>query len=643
MTAQFGRFLGLDQAALAHGLRLAFAAWLAYAIASLLHVGNAYWAAMPIWVVAQAAKGLLLERGFFRFVGTLLGAGAGFGILQLGLSPYLLLLLLGVWIACATMLVHMLRGVHGYGALMAGMTAAVVVLPSVLRPEHAMELAVARVECTLIGVIVVTLVTGIWTPASLRHDFYKRVRCLARDAIVSALTASAEDAEARERQILREMSEVQANASLVTAGSVEGYRRLHHVDALIVAAFAVMAAGHRLAERPRREGTRGLGIRDEEAGRLADELLASPPKTRDEAQVLLSRIEWMDTRLADALHRLAEADKAFEMEPSGADARSFRRKATYLAPHRDGRLAIETGLLTGTATFMAAILGYVSGWPTGELAALGVCIFSMVLGSLPAPQTVAPMMLKGVSAGVAAALLYRLGIQPHITTTTQLVLSVAPFILVGGLTRASRKTAGPALDANMCFLLASQAVLPAITDRVVILNEATALMLGAGLATSSFMLLPPLRDRRAARAARAVGSDLLRMAKDAAGIGAPLQISRIRRQILRLSLHLGKANRLGTPSGWSLLDALSLAEAIGRLQTALAQPEADPASSSAIREALISLRNMLEDPTGIAEDLERQARSLPDQEAANLLLDAAGALRASRSLLLHGSGQVASR
>jgi hypothetical protein len=152
--------------------------------------------------------------------------------------------------------------------------------PSVLRPEHAIELAVARVECTLIGVIVVTLVTGFWTPASPREDFYERVRRLAKEAMAFALAAPAEEAEACERQILREMSEVQVNASLVTAGSIEGYRRLHHVDALIVAAFAVMAAGNRIAERLRRDRVPQHFITDEEAGRLAEELLAAPPETK---------------------------------------------------------------------------------------------------------------------------------------------------------------------------------------------------------------------------------------------------------------------------------------------------------------------------------------------------------------------------
>jgi uncharacterized membrane protein YccC len=346
----------------------------------------------------------------------------------------------------------------------------------------------------------------------------------------------------------------------------------------------------------------------------------------------------MDADLTNALDRLVEADRAFKTEPSAADAQSFRRKATYLAPHRDGRLAIEAGFVTGAVTFMASVLGYVSGWPTGELAALGVCIFSMVLGSLPAPQVVAPIMLKGVSAGMMGALLYRFGIQPHITTTAQLILSVAPFILVGGLARASRKTAGPALDANMCFLLASQAVLPAVTDRVVILNEAAALMLGAGLVTSGCMLLPP---RQAMRAAKAIGVDLLRMAKDGGNLDPTFQTGRIRRQILRLSLHLEKAVHLGSQPGWSLLGALNLGEAIGRLQLALSGPGVDPLSSSVIREALASVGNMLKDPAGVAERLEGQARSVADKEIADLLRDVASALRASRSLWFHGDGQVA--
>ena len=60
---------------------LAAAAWLAFAIASLLHVEHAFWAAMPTWVLAQSSRGLVIERALFRLLGTLIGAGLGLCIL----------------------------------------------------------------------------------------------------------------------------------------------------------------------------------------------------------------------------------------------------------------------------------------------------------------------------------------------------------------------------------------------------------------------------------------------------------------------------------------------------------------------------------------------------------------------------------
>ena len=162
------------------------------------------------------------------------------------------------------------------------------------------------------------------------------------------------------------------------------------------------------------------------------------------------------------------------------------------------------------------------------------CIFSMVLGSLAQPQAVAPHMLKGVLAGVVAALIYRFGVQPHVQTVPELLVSVAPFLLLGGLARASRRTAIAAIDANMCFLLASQAVLPAVTRPAAILSEAGALVAAAALVTSSFILLPRRHDRHAARTREDIRRDLERLlANPQARRGASWDQG-MTRQIMRL-------------------------------------------------------------------------------------------------------------
>lgn len=126
------RFSRIDQNLAARAATLALSAWVAFAIASVWHVEHAYWAAMPVWVVAQASRGVLLERAFFRVVGTLLGAAAGFLLLRLPVHPYVQLAPLGLWVAASAGLTHILRGVHGYGALLAGITAPIVVIPAVL-------------------------------------------------------------------------------------------------------------------------------------------------------------------------------------------------------------------------------------------------------------------------------------------------------------------------------------------------------------------------------------------------------------------------------------------------------------------------------------------------------------------------------
>jgi uncharacterized membrane protein YccC len=624
--------MGLDRAAVGYALRMFMAAMLAFSIASLLHVENAYWAAMPVWVVAQAQRGLLFERALFRIAGTVLGAAAGFGILWLSAQPTVVLALLALWVALNSGLTRILRGVRSYGALMAGITAAVVALPSLLDPGHSLNIAVARVECTLIGVLVVTFVTGAATPESPRAAFYARVRELAGDAVASVaelLTGAKQ--ELTERRILREIAEVDAAAALVMAGSIEGYRRIRHVNAFVAASLAMMAVGQTLARRK---------LASEWAAEPLPRLLkdfAARLRTRDspaqdmDLRVLLKKAAAIEARLGAVLEQLVRAEAALFSNAPGSTSDSKEglapEREIRLAPYYDWPLACRTGLVSGIATFLAAALGLASGWPAAELGALGVCIFSMLLGSVPKPKVVAPAVLKGVVAGVIAATFYRFVVLPHVATVPELVFSVMPFILLGAFARASRKTALPALDANMCFLLASQAVLPPVTDPRAILNGGAALILAAATVTIGFMLFPRTpRDPRALATgtARTIVNDLERLIAGTAL--SPDADAHRARQVLRLMLHLGQAGDLrGMPSG-SILAALNLGNAIAELQ-ALSGPGApQPVAVSAIFAGFAS------EPRRVAAELFNHAESMEDQAVAWLLRDAAHALSQCASL-----------
>ncbi len=636
MSSSVMQTLGLDRAGANHALRLALSAWLAFVIAASLHVHNAYWAAMPVWVVAQSSRGLLLERAFFRIVGTLIGAAFGFGILHLTGNAYLQLALLSSVVVVSAGLTHLLRGVHSYGALMTGITVAVVILPSFISPAHSDGIAWARVECTLIGVTVVTLVMGWFTPGTRRDVFYQRVRVLAGDAVAfAAMAVDMREADVilqSERQVLKEMSDIDATASMISAGSAEGYRRQHHVDTLIAASISVMAAARAIRARVRRGETapetlpailRSLSARLKTG--VNDRGESFPPAAIPDTTPELKR-------LSEAIGQLENAEKALFAESTRADARSFGRKQAYIAPQRDWSLARNTGLMAGSAVFLAGLAVCLTASPAVELAALGVCIFSMVLGSMPMPQVIAPQMLVGVVAGVILATFYRFAIQPHLQSTLMLTLSVLPFMLAGGFARASNKTAIPAIDANMCFLLTSQAGMPAVAAPE-ILSGAAAMLVGAGIITIGFWRLPRQFNRHALDAANAIRRDLERLIRQPVSPRHDWH-SRAARQILRLMLHIGRAGKLGREAPDGLLAAFNLGHAIAGLQQQSRSPGYDENTRAQTQLALQTLVNLKDDPEKAAAHLLHLAESIEHPEIARNLEMAADALWGGKAFFL---------
>jgi uncharacterized membrane protein YccC len=560
------------------------------------------------------------------------GAGFGFALVHLADAPWLQLVLLAGWISINGGLTHILRGMHGYGALLSGMTAAVVVLPTLFFAQDATDTAQARVICTLIGVAVVTLVTGFFTPASPRQELYDRVRRLSRDALrfaAAAIDGLAGADAAAERRLVAAMSEAGESASLITAGSVDGYRRLRQVQGVLVAALATMAAAQAACQRRRRGEAR---LPDGSGARLLQ--LAGAPALPTAPGEFLPGLRSEDPRLVQALERQAGAEALLTGDPS-ADARSFRRKLVYLAPHREWPVAIMTGIVPGLCVLLGGLAGWWSGWPMAELAVLGLCIFSMVLGAMPLPQLIAPRMLKGVLGGVAMAILYRLAVQPFVASPLELTLSMAPFMALGGLVRASRRTAIPGIDFNMCFLLASQAVLPTPAAPFgTILEEAAALVLSALVVTTGFRLLPRRPDRQAMAVAEAIRSDLAMLVAGQRPSAPPGSIGPAR--ILRLMLHLGRAASLGARAPCGLLAVLNLGHAIVGLHRQQARPDLDRATRRTLDEALAALRDLAVAPDEVAVLLEQHAAHVPEPQARSALLGTAGALRDGKELLRFG-------
>lgn len=551
-------WIGTSRSALLSAGLLAISAWVAFGLASMLHLQNAFWAAMPVWVVAQSSRGLLFARAFYRIIGTLLGAVAGLILLLSPLDEYVICALLALTASVSAGLTHVLRGPQAYAGLMTGITAAVVVMPAIATEQTSVEPAIARIECTLIGVACVTLIMGFFTPASPRQSFYRKVRQFEHDCVrfaVQCLSRGYGADEHESKRLLGLMAQINAEAPTVIAGSIESHRRQLQVEAILSNCLILIAQSQSLGQRSTPYEDDRMNSLGRSLDSVAPAFLQLQPPPPEQLLVIRQNDPLEIRSISQTVSRILQADAEIA-------SNSLPKKARFglLAPYADGWLAMRTAMLSGIAVFTASIAAMNVSFTGVEIGALGVAIFSLLLGSMPEPQKVVPKLILGVSIGVLFAVLYRLVIQPEVTSLWFLLASIAPFFAIGAIARTSSRFSAPALDANMCFLLASQAGLPAV-DFITISLQSLALLGGALLVAVGYLLLPVDPGHYAELSVRSLKSHLANLVSAGAG-SHDSQKEKVRRKIIRCVLYANRESTAQSYSPASLLSALELPDVI---------------------------------------------------------------------------------
>lgn len=599
-----------------YGAAVALAAWCAFATASLLHVQNAFWAPMAVWIVAQTSRGMLLERGVYRLVGTLIGAAVGFGLLAGGLPAWLSVALLAAWAGLCGAASHLLRAATGYAAMMAGLTASVVLLPSLGHDDQVLGTAVARFVSTLIGVVCVMLV-GWWVlSAPPRHALLGQVRGRAGEAL--ALLARQLEAAGPSPQeagdLVMALVDLEQQLGPINAGPFRPSRGARVGGAFVAATLGVLAGMRAmtrlsdLSERQRFELA--------ELAREAASALAAPVDEGGGAALsnLVARARRVDDTLARQLVRLQVAETAAEHWHAGHDPDLPLAGTALLSPRRDVRSAYISAAGTGVVTLAAGLFVLFSDWQNAWMPAMGLCTFTMVLSSMDLPQRVAPIMAQGVVVGVLLAALFRLLLLPHAGNQFDILLMLAPFMLLGGLARASQHTAMPALDGNMCFMLASQPFLTAATEPALVAMDAAALIGSILLVALGFRLLPRDPGRRAAHLAETILRDVERLCgKPGRGLD-PHWHGRMFRRLLRLMLHTGRAGQLGIDERAELLGILNLAQGIIGLRELIMDERLGEPRRQSLERCVAALRRLSSDRVGAGRALAVEYDRWPQGE-----------------------------
>lgn len=616
-------------ASAAFAARTTAAAQLALLAAWALGLRHTHWAAMTVWLTAQPTRGLLLDKSVLRVVGTLAGAAVGFVLLALFLDHTAALVVgLTLWTALCAGASAFVRPARAYGIILAGYTAVMLALPSSTGEASAHGFFADRVLCTLLGVLVSAVVTGLLTPPERLERLDAELRALGDDAFAFAhavRTAPITPAVlSRQRRLVARIGQLGERADQVITGLLGARRRRRKLRRALRALLELVVES-RIA------GERGPAGPEGAAGRIRP--APEPIPTTAAGDALVARIR------AGAVRWRSDVGGPV---PPGSAARHAPGARSW-ANHLEAAVATAK-TITGMA--IVGAIWWATGWRDGASMLVGAAVFLTLFAANDSARGWVSQILIGSACGGAAAVLYVL-LLPLARTSLETALLATPFLLIGAWGMARPLTAKMAVDFNMVFLMATPPAFTLHGDVRDTVGRAVAVVVGVLAATLFFHATHEAPPRRLARLARGALRDLRRIAASGDVEAARLRRGVLADRVVRMAAAAESDPGLARPAA-AAVDLLGLGAALTRLVPLRAAGAPAGDAKGPVAAALEVIRSDVHHPADCAEALERAAGHLersaparaPEEDAARYLRDAARILRREHALFERPRGYL---
>ncbi|MBT0652427.1 FUSC family protein [Geobacter luticola] len=604
-------------------LRGTAAALVALTVAVLLKLECPFWAAMTAIIVIQPTRGLLLEKSFYRLVGTVVGSGAGILLLLYATSPVTLTIALSLWIAGCVVIGNLSYGLRSYSCLLAGYTCSVIAILGYQDPPNLHDLAFGRIAGTFIGIIVATTSTLLFTPRQSKGEFVERLQRAVGETVAWLALALRQGRGSRsvrqERDILMEIADIESLVDIVGAGSFRFKKRKRHVRSLIASLLALLAVGRLASERFARHG--GEQCPDDywreqlslHLERIAGGLEGSGPAITcaDELQTVAIEATARLPFLGETLDELVASLKLVLADYGAVTAAPETKPESRLVGHRDWREARRAGMRAATAILAVGLVWHVTGWKQALPLVMVTSIMVSLFSTREHPSATLAQVFIGASTGTMAGLFCRLVVLKGVVDPGIEIAVIAPFILLGVLLMQYRKTVAAATDATLIFMFVEQPGASLLPEPFLQLQGALATVVGIGFAWASFRYLLPVNPASRLRSLlAAIVRDLEAMASaDSAAVIERLQ-ARLQHRVIRLVVMARKfdADHQGIVEGG--LTTLAIGRCILRLQEARTRKDIPPATARIIHQALRTLADPSQRPKNAEAVLRGASRAL---------------------------------
>ena len=545
-TSVFQRPVAAVQAstpALLQGLRLLASVCLALYVAFWLQLDNAYWAGASASAVCQTTLGASLRKGWYRMLGTVIGAVVVVVLTSCFVqSRVAFLVAIAMWAALCAIASSFLRNFAAYGAALASTTAIVIAgdsLGATGGPDgQTFILAVTRASEICIGIVCAGIVLAATDFGGARYRLAAQLRALLSEVIAGITTTSSSAGTQNTRSIRRDLiGRVAALDPLIdqTIGESSEIRYRSPVlaratDGLLNALVGWQTIDSHLECLPPQQAKEQLDVAQVYIGpalrtlgrpqesvsysslhRLAFESvrrLLSTAAPVPSVRLLLDQAARILAGLSCTLTGLALLVEDPEQPlPRGDDVR----------PHIADWLPGLTNGVRSLLTIGAAMIFWVTtGWPSGATCIVWAAIPVVLFGPRSdAAFTTAASFLLGATIAALCASVVKFALLPQCDSFAGLCAVLACVLIpAGALGARSRLTAlFGVLPTAFVALVAPANVM--IYDTISFYNAALGLVAGTGIAALSFLLLPPLSP--ALRTRRVMALTLRDLRRIAAG------------------------------------------------------------------------------------------------------------------------------
>ncbi|WP_373991089.1 FUSC family protein [Duganella sp. BuS-21] len=464
------------------------ALWLAFR----LGLDAPYTALATTIILAMPSSGMVLEKAFYRFLGTLVGCAAALALVGFfPQAPIVLFIGLALWVALCTGGAAMHRNQQSYSFVLAGYTAVMIAVPAVDAPAHVFTLAVTRVTEVGLGIICSAVVHDVFFPRRHSRAVMRTVQAryagfidFCRQVLEHRITP--EEAELNHLRFAADIAALESGraAAFFEAGHSRSHtRQLHAFNAAFMTALTTFYTLHRLSHRL---GHRPLGA-DQGSCKRADEgpvLALLAPMYAHMARALCDDLR--PARLAQMRHGLAKDIAAARAQlaagpalarPQQIDfdtaAELLERFAANLAdfaalyhglaqekrqqvsdpgaysPKTPPAIIFASGFRAGAALLITAAMSYWLAWPAAVNALLMATIFCALASSSPRPTVLVQQVTTGFLIATPLAFVTEFLMVAKADNFAPLVLAALPLFAFGAYLSSGPRWAGVGIGIGM--------------------------------------------------------------------------------------------------------------------------------------------------------------------------------------------------